>query len=136
MAWGCEIMLSRPLKSWVCCVLGARGTWSPPLHLSSSIPGFGIFWCLLVTRSPQLDLFSWELGLIMVSNLCSINPFSVIYIRPSQSSLAVSYQVKLTLNTGPAILPKRNENIYVYINNFYTNYYASFIHNCQKVETA
>ena len=124
-------MLSRPLKPWVCCVLGAQGTWSPPYTFHQTLQALvfsGAYWLL--------DLFSWELGLIMVSNLCSINPFSVIYIRPSQSSLAVSYQVKLILNTGPAILPKRNENIYVYINNFYTNYYASFIHNCQKVETA
>ena len=65
MAWGCEIMFPRPLNPWVCCVLGAQGTWSPPYHLSSNTPGFGIFWCLLVSTekamAPHSSTLAWKI---------------------------------------------------------------------------
>ena len=58
-------MLLRPLNPWVCCVLGAQGTWSPPYRLSSNTPGFGIFWCLLVSTekamAPNSSTLAWKI---------------------------------------------------------------------------
>ena len=73
---------------WACCLWGRTG-----LDTTEATQQQQQQQQQLVSRFPQLNLFSQELGLIMVSNVCSINPFSVIYIKPSQSGLAVSYQV-------------------------------------------